>query len=436
MKIISSYGVEVRNKDRNKIFLQTIDIYNKAVTFCIETFEAEWEKLSELEGKLRNNAGENLIHSTKGNKAKYKDFDRIFYKFPSYMRRSAVQEALGYLSSYYSNVENWHKDGEKGRKPTLQKHLNKMPTFYKGNMYQETKEKNIVQLKLYIDNDWKFVDIKLKNTDLKYIEKHCKEEKMSVPVLEKRNKKWFLRFTFTKEVKLKKETKEKTILSIDMGINTDATCTVMKTDGTIFARKFINYASNKDHMYHGLNKIKKISKKSGSCNTKRLWKEVKRENEELSRKIAKAITEYAKEMKVDVIVFEYLDTKGNKTRFKKQKLHMWRKNTIQKIVENKAHKEGIRISRICARNTSKLAYDGSGEVIRNVKNYKLCEFSTGKIYNCDLSASYNIGARYIIREIKKTSSAKKWSHIVAKVPECERRTQCTYATLLEMVKVA
>jgi len=27
-------------------------------------------------------------------------------------------------------------------------------------------------------------------------------------------------------------------------------------------------------------------------------------------------------------------------------------------------------------------------------------------------------------------------HIVAKVPECERRTQCTYATLLEMVKVA
>ena len=33
--------------------------------------------------------------------------------------------------------------------------------------------------------------------------------------------------------------KEKTILSIDMGINTDATCTVMKTDGTIFARKFI-----------------------------------------------------------------------------------------------------------------------------------------------------------------------------------------------------
>ena len=141
MKIISSYGVEVRNKDRNKIFLQTIDIYNKAVTFCIETFQAEWEKLSELEGKLRNNAGENLIHSTKGNKANYKDFDRIFYKFPSYMRRSAVQEALGYLSSYYSNVKNWHKDGEKGRKPTLQKHLNKMPTFYKGNMYQETKEK-------------------------------------------------------------------------------------------------------------------------------------------------------------------------------------------------------------------------------------------------------------------------------------------------------
>ena len=39
-----------------------------------------------------------------------------------------------------------------------------------------------------------------------------------------------------------------------------------------------------------------------------------------------------------------------------------KKNTIQKIVEQKAHKNGIRISHICAWGTSKLAYDGSGNV--------------------------------------------------------------------------
>ena len=110
------------------------------------------------------------------------------------------------------------------------------------------------------------------------------------------------------------------------------------------------------------------------------------------------------------------------------------------IVEHKAHLNGMRISRICAWNTSKLAYDGSGEVLRGInagfKTNKLCKFSNGKTYNCDLSASYNIGARYFIREKQKSSSVTKWSDILAKVPECQKRTTCTYATLLKINKVA
>ena len=138
----------------------------------------------------------------------------------------------------------------------------------------------------------------------------------------------------------------------------------------------------------------------------------------------------------DVIVFEHLDTSGRKRGSKKQRLHMWRKNAIQNIVTHKAHRAGIRISRICAWNTSRLAYDGSGEVLRGkdagFSTNRLCRFENGKIYNCDLSASYNIGARYFIREIQKSISAKRWSDIQAKVPECEKRTWCTYNTLLQI----
>jgi IS605 OrfB family transposase len=108
----------------------------------------------------------------------------------------------------------------------------------------------------------------------------------------------------------------------------------------------------------------------------------------------------------DVIVFEHLEIKGKIRGSKKQRLQMWKKNTIQKVVEHKAHKNGIRISRVCAWNTSKLAYDGSGVVLRgrdaNLPTYELCRFNNNKIYNCDLSASYNIGARYFIREMKKS----------------------------------
>ncbi len=47
------------------------------------------------------------------------------------------------------------------------------------------------------------------------------------------------------------------------------------------------------------------------------------------------------------------------------------------------------------RGTSSYAYDGSGKLKRSSQNYELAVFSSGKQYNCDLSASYNIGARFI-----------------------------------------
>ena len=37
-------------------------------------------------------------------------------------------------------------------------------------------------------------------------------------------------------------------------------------------------------------------------------------------------------------------------------------------------------------------------------NYSICVFPNGKIYHCDLNASYNIGARYFIRELLKSES--------------------------------
>lgn len=313
MKIINSYGIEI--KQMNKIFRPTITIYNNAISFCVECFENEWNSIVSLDTMQRKQFTENLIHNTKNNKAKY-DFDDKFHKMPTYMRRNVINMALGYLSSYHSNLENWENTDAKtrGNKPTLQKHLNQFPTFYKDNMYvSKNIDNDKVQLKLFINNDWKWVVIKLKHTDMQYIRKHLQNAKMSVPTLEKKHHKWFLRFVFEEDVKLK-DTKD-TILAIDLGINTDATCSVIKKDGTILARNFINFASEKDQLNHTLNKIKKVSQKYGSHNTTKLWRIAKFRNDELARKIAKAITDYATEQNVDVIVFEHLDIKGKKERF-------------------------------------------------------------------------------------------------------------------------
>ena len=115
---------------------------------------------------------------------------------------------------------------------------------------------------------------------------------------------------------------------------------------------------------------------------------------------------------------------------------MWRYRMIQQKLESKAHQLGCRLRRVSARNTSKLAFDGSGLLVRDKQNASLCTFKNGKQYNCDLNASYNIGARYFIREYQKTTTAKKWSQLEAKVPLIGRRTQCTWSTYRTLLEVA
>ena len=440
MDIKSSYAVEVKNV--RKLFNPTIKIYNQAVTFCIQAFENEWSVLKDInDSKIQCGAARNLIHSSKSNKAKYPEFDKLFHKMPSYCTTAVINAYLGVLNSYHSNLQNWYDEGCKGNRPTLQIHANKYPVFYKSNMYKWSDTKDAILLKLFINNDWQWVKLRLKHTDVQSIKKHSINAKISVPTLEKKHKKWFLRFAFESKAILNKTPLSKQrILAVDLGINTDAICSVMDYYGTVLARCFINHASEKDYIKHNLNRIKKYQAAGQKDVVRKLWSLVKNYNNELASKTANAIVDYARQLNVDVIVFEHLDMKGRKRGSKRQLLHMWNKNTIQRIVTHKAHLSGIRISHICARNTSKLAYDGSGYVLRGkdagLLTYELCRFQTGKIYNCDLSASYNIGARYFIREIEKLYTGKSickkiniWSDIQAKVPECQRRTQNTLSTL-------
>ena len=65
-------------------------------------------------------------------------------------------------------------------------------------------------------------------------------------------------------------------------------------------------------------------------------------------------------------------------------------------------------------------------------NYSLCEFQTGKVYNCDLNASYNIGSRYFVREILKSLPVTDGQRIRAKVSGCAKRSTCTLSTLIRL----
>ena len=433
MRTVSSYGVEIRKQ--NIPVRQTMEIYRQAVGYLTEIYAQVWEELREIpETKKRFNTAEHMVHMTKKNTARF-DFDLRFPKMPSYLRRSAIQHALGSVSSYETRLGQWKETGVLSGRPKLTCRNHAMPVFYRDVMYREGAEgKDETYLKLYDGHDWKWFRVYLKRTDMEYLRRNWKGKKASAPALEKRHRRYFLRFSYTEEVTLTKTpVKEQIICSVDLGINTDAVCTIMRADGTVLGRKFIDFPSEKDRMYRTLGRIRRFQREHGSAQAGERWAYTRRLNIELSRKIAGAVAEYARENHADVIVFEYLEMNGKISGSKRQKLQLWRKRDIQKRCEHQAHRKGMRISRICAWNTSRLAYDGSGIVLRDWRNHSLCAFQTGKRYNCDLSASYNIGARYFIRELLKPLPATERSLLEAKVPAVKRRTSCVYADLRELI---
>ena len=77
---------------------------------------------------------EQLTHRTSGRPIVKYCFDDCFYKFPSYLRRAAINEAVGEYSSYRSNLAIWEAD-PCGRKPSFPKAGYVYPCMYHKAMF-------------------------------------------------------------------------------------------------------------------------------------------------------------------------------------------------------------------------------------------------------------------------------------------------------------
>lgn len=432
MKMYTTYSVKI--KHYNSIFKETIAIYRHAVDYILNVCLENWEEISSLEGRNKLVYVERLIHATKDNPAPAYNFDSRFYKMPCYMRRSAINEAIGKVLSYTSNLNNWNKNPV-GKKPSYPKAGYTFPSMYRKDMYSQTGDYT-AQVKVYTRNTWDWIDIDLRKSDMDYIARHCHDRKQCAPTLQKRGHEWFLDFPFEEKCTLNDTSVfDRTIVAVDLGINTAATVSIMQSDGTILGRHFCKLPEETDRLMHSVNRVKK-AQQNGNHKTPRLWAKVKGINHDISVKTAEFIIETAVSYNADVIVFEHLDKTGRVRGSKKQRIKLWRSQEVQSIVANRAHRLDMRISRVCAWGTSALAYDGSGRVLRGkdagFNTFEICRFPNGKVYNCDLSASYNIGARYFIREILKSLDENSRLRIEAKIPQCSKRSTCTFSTLINL----
>ena len=432
MKQITTYGVRIHAVSMKPV-QDMVRIYRQAVSFLIKVCDQQWSSVSGIPTLVQKQSFvEGLIHHTKRRPmVQYSQFDGLFYKLPSYIRRAAISEAIGAVESYRSRLKSWNENPV-GKAPGLPQAGYTYPVLYEGNMFEQTGEYS-ARIKVWIRNTWDWMDVTFRKSDADYILRHCSDRKKLCPAIVKKGRKWKLMFSFEEEVSLRTvDVKDQKILAVDLGINNACACSVMRSDGTIVGRRMFRLPVQEDCLNHLMNKVKKAYKQ-GHKHIPTLWNSIDNVNHVISVETARFIARIAEEYQVDVVVFEKLDLSGKKKgKSRRQRLHLWKSQDVQSMVTSKVHRLGIRISHVNARNTSQLAYDGSGYVIRDKKNYSVCKFKTGKIYNCDLSASYNIGARYFVREIIKSLPATTGLGISAKVPECTRRSTCTLSTLINL----
>ena len=444
MEIITCYTADIRKQLTDKgerpvddrLMKTTADVCLKALKYCTNIFLSEWDCLSGLPSSpksgvlCRKSAANALIHSTKGHPAKYPQFDINFKNFPSYTRRAVVADALGKVSSYVSNRRNWEKQDpqERGSEPVLG-----LPDRYSLTFYDQERdlcdiEKGIVGLKLFNGKAWGWHYFRISPSDARYISSVRKARKMLSPVVEKVKGKYRIRFSFKEDRALVQDKNRfiYRILAVDLGINAAASWCVMEADGTVHGKGVVRLKWEEDRLTHLMNR--KRMYQQAEKRPKGIYRMVTSANRALSIETCKKIMETAVLYDVNCIVFEYLDT-GGKIRGKKyrERIHMWRKRDVQKRTELQAHRHGMRISRVCAWGTSKYAFDGSGEVLRGkdagFKIYSLCRFKNGKVYNCDLSAAQNIGARFFLREYAKLDGC----------PKLPCTPQRTYSTLYRLI---
>ena len=453
MKITTSYTVPLKSQLHTRrlpdggmetslrsvsdsLMRSTAAVCLEALKLCVDIFLGEWDYLKtfpSVPGKgvvHKKRVADLLIHGTKDNTAKYPEFDERFPRFPSYMRRAVIADALGIVSSYMSNHGNWEtlSPTERGDEPKLGIPARYELTFYEQDRDMCSFKEGIIGLRLYSGKEWDWYYFRISSSDAKYISAMRARRKMLSPVVEKDHGRYKIRFSFEEEKELvqDKHPEKYRILAVDLGINAAASWCVMEGDGTVHAKGVIHLACDEDRLLHSINR-KRMYQQAGK-KSRSVYRMVRNANERLSVDTTRKLMEIAVLYNTDCIVFEHLDRNGKVNgKGYRERIHMWRAIDVQKRVELQAHRHGMRISRVCAWGTSRYAFDGSGTVARGKEagadSYSVCRFQSGKIYNCDLSAAMNIGARFFLRIMAKSDNRL----------ELPKTPQRTYSTLIEVL---
>ena len=380
-----------------------IAAYRKLVRALAGIALVHWPELTAAESRCF--AFERLFHATADNPhPRYLTIDRMFPKFPSYLRRAAIEAACGAVSSYLSNYSNW-LGGKRARRdakpPQLGRFLDVNPPLYGGNLLMVSENFKSVYIKLLYPQGWRFSEAMPVFGRLRRLD----DDHLLSPTLIKKGGKLLLACPV--KLDYARWAGGDLVCAVDVGINTAATCVIVDSTGTVRARKFLRSGCHNDQLDKLAQQVRNRASKTvnlskGFCAT--LYRRMSGLSQDAAQKMANAIVAFANEHEATSLVFENL--KGWRPRAKRarlrQRFHRWLHRLLVKKATYKAEERGMKVSLEYPRGTSAWAHDGSGKVSRDSKNYSLCTFASGKRYNADLNAALNIAARYIVRMLAIT----------------------------------
>lgn len=362
-----------------------------------------WPKLSQATSFAA--AVERLMHPTAKNpRPRHLYFIDRFYKFPSYLRRAAIEFVKGQVSSYLTRYDAW-LDGERSsptaKPPVFNPVAGCYPALYKGQLLKLDDAFTVASIKLWDGREWLWHEVPIKATR----ERHKLGKVMSPALVVGRD----CHLSVPVELCPERLPSVDRACAVDVGINTLATASIIASSGTVAARGFFHPAADIDRRNKRATLIRQKARKTaklhkGFC--RGLYRKARHINEQIAQITSKQVVQFALDNHADVIVLEDLKSwrprGGRKRSALRQKFHNWLHRRLAQLIEQKFEERGGRVVYVYARGTSSWAYDGSGLLKRDPKQYEMATFSTGKQYNCDLNASYNIGARYWAMKLKLT----------------------------------
>lgn len=418
--------------EQKRMIRETLSEYR---LYCRALIGVVWTHLPEiLSAKSQNTAVERLIHSTEKNPSpRYTYFHKRFYKFSSYLRRAAIRHAIGQVESFNSRYGSW-LDGKRrspiSRPPARTSGNSLNPTMYRGQCIKFDDDCSCAEVKLWNGKAWVWETIAIKRKGKRH---EASFDKCMSPALEVHGKRFQLAIPY--QYKRAKQRKNDLVCAIDLGINTTATAAIVSSDGTVTARKFFHRPADIDRRDKGLASIRKKASATGRLckgGCRKFYKKAANRNLDMSRRIASEIVTWGIDNNASVIVLENLKhfrpKAGRKKSTLRQRFHGWLHCQLVERISLRAE-EGLSIWTVHPAGTSKYAYDGSGRVSRAKDNAALAIFSSGKTYNADLNAAYNIGARYWYF---KLTHGNKRGPVPGKSSRLGSRTPITLSSLWQL----